>query len=584
MLIVNINYTIDLENYLDRWDVMSGMDMFMTIIAIFGGLGVFLYGINLMGDSLKAIAGDRLKVFIEKTTNTPIKGILVGTLVTALIQSSSGTTALTVGLVRAGLMTFPQAVGIIMGANVGTTITSFIVGLNIEKYSLIFVGIGAILIFFIKQEKIRQLGSIILGFGLLFYGLGLMGDSLKSILKAYEEPTSKLFTFLASNPILGLFIGTAITAVVQSSSATISILQTLYGQGAIALIGAIPILLGCNIGTTITACFACVGGGTEAKRTAFVHALFNVIGALLFMILLIPYSKLVLLIQDNLLSGLFGPNGEPPKMTLAIAHMIFNLATTFILFFFIKQMVWVATKVIKDKEIPEDKIIDELLDYSLIEKSSILALSFVKRAVDYMASKVRTYVHITKGYAFVRDDSILAKGEALERDINVLDKRIHDYLIKLTIVDLSKDSSKFLSKYLDQIKDLERVGDHCTNLLEFFKERYEKNMHLSDDGTQDLEQIFDVLMQMTDKTTEAIEKWSSQEAVEASKFEDQIDKLQDVLHERHVHRVNNGLCSFINTERYVEILSNIERMGDHLENICQSITTDEYCKYDEFDH
>ncbi len=560
------------------------MEMFITVIAILGGLGIFLYGINLMGDSLKAIAGDRLKVFIEKTTNTPIKGILVGALVTALLQSSSGTTALTVGLVRAGLMSFPQAVGIIMGANIGTTITSFIVGLKIEKYALLFVGIGAILIFFFKKEKIQQTGSIILGFGLLFFGLQLMGDNLEVIFDQFEDQTSKLFQFISSNPILGLFIGTGMTALVQSSSATISILQSLYEQGNIALIGAIPILLGCNIGTTITACFACIGGGTQAKRTAFVHALFNILGALLFMCILIPYSKLVGLIESTILSSIYQSNGAPLKMTLAIAHMIFNLTTTFILFFFIKQMVWLATKVIKDKANPQEKIIEELLDYSLIEKSSILGLSFVKRAIDYMADCVKSYVYIAKEYSFERKDDRISEGAELEKTINCLDKRIHDYLIKLTIVDLSKDSSKILSQYLDYIKDLERVGDHCTNILEFFEERYEKDMTLSDDGVQDLSQIYGVLLTMVDNTIDAIKEWSMEKAQVASNCEEEIDKLEEVFHERHVHRVSSGVCSYVNAEYYVEILSNIERMGDHLENICEGILTNEYCKYDEFNH
>lgn len=560
------------------------MEMFITVIAILGGLGIFLYGINLMGDSLKAIAGDRLKVFIEKTTNTPIKGILVGALVTALLQSSSGTTALTVGLVRAGLMSFPQAVGIIMGANIGTTITSFIVGLKIEKYALLFVGIGAILIFFFKKEKIQQTGSIILGFGLLFFGLQLMGDNLEVIFDQFEDQTSKLFQFISSNPILGLFIGTGMTALVQSSSATISILQSLYEQGNIALIGAIPILLGCNIGTTITACFACIGGGTQAKRTAFVHALFNILGALLFMCILIPYSKLVGLIESTILSSIYQSNGAPLKMTLAIAHMIFNLTTTFILFFFIKQMVWLATKVIKDKANPQEKIIEELLDYSLIEKSSILGLSFVKRAIDYMADCVKSYVYIAKEYSFERKDDRISEGAELEKTINCLDKRIHDYLIKLTIVDLSKDSSKILSQYLDYIKDLERVGDHCTNILEFFEERYEKDMTLSDDGVQDLSQIYGVLLTMVDNTIDAIKEWSMEKAQVASNCEEEIDKLEEVFHERHVHRVSSGACSYVNAEYYVEILSNIERMGDHLENICEGILTNEYCKYDEFNH
>ena len=546
-------------------------NIFETLMFIIGGLGIFLYGINLMGDSLKEIAGDRLKVIIEKTTNTPVKGILVGALVTAIIQSSSGTTALTVGLVRAGLLSFPQAVGIIMGANIGTTVTAFIVGLNIGAAALWFVGIGAVLIFFFSKPKIQQLGKIILGFGLLFFGLETMGDSLKELLKVYETQTTALFTWLAKSPIgwiMGLFVGTGVTAVVQSSSATISIVQKLYGQASIPLMGALPILLGCNIGTTVTAMFACVGGGTQAKRTSFVHAVFNIFGAVLFMILLVPYTALVQLIEDSIL----GPIGADPSMTLAFAHIIFNLVTTFILYFLINKIVALAVKLIKDtdKDV-EDKILEELLDYSLINRSSVLALSFVKTAINHMSELVNRFIHISTEYSFTKNDEYLEEGEKLEKTINLLDQRIHDYLIKLIITDIDERASNTISRYLDQIKDFERLGDHCKNLFGFFKERYENEMELSNEGKQDLTQIYQVLVDMSDLTTLAVKKWSKDEAYAALKCEVEIDKLEEVFHGRHVHRINTGACSVLNSEHFVEVLANVERMGDHMENICESI-------------
>lgn len=556
------------------------VEMLMFII---GGLGVFLYGINLMGESLKELAGDKLKVIIEKTTNTPIKGILVGALVTAIIQSSSGTTALTVGLVRAGLLSFPQAVGIIMGANIGTTITAFIVGLDIGASSLWFVGLGAILLFFVKKDKIKKLGSIILGFGLLFFGLEAMGDALKALLNTYEEQTTRLFTYLANTPIgkiLGLFVGTGLTAIVQSSSATISIVQKLYSQGSIELGGALPILLGCNIGTTVTAMFACIGGGTQAKRTSLVHAIFNIFGAVLFMILLKPYTLLVQMIEKSMLE----PMGADPSMTMAFAHIIFNVVTTLILYFLINKIVKLATKLIKDKDNDENKIIDELLDYSLINRSSVLALSFVKTAIDYMAEKVKRFIYISREYSFNQINEYLEEGDKLEETINCLDKRIHDYLVKLMITDLDAKQSNKLSKYLDQIKDLERLGDHCKNLLGFFKERYDNKLELSIDGIQDLEQIYGVLVNMTNLTVDAIVKWNKEEAENASKYEDEIDKMEELFHGRHVHRLNNGCCSVLSAEHFVEVLANIERMGDHLENICESIIIENTSQYDEYNH
>lgn len=555
------------------------------IMMIIGGLGLFLYGIELTGDSLKAIAGDRLKTFIEKSTNTPIKGILIGAIVTILLQSSSGTTALTVSLVRAGLLSFPQAVGIIMGANIGTTITPFMMSLKIEVFALWFVGIGALMIFFFKKVKVKQTGSMLLGFGLLFLGLWFMGNPLKEILSAYEEPVRILFSWLENWPIFGLLLGTLITALVQSSAATILILQTLLGAGSISMAGALPILLGCNIGTTVTALIASFGGGTEAKRTAFVHSLFNIMGSILFFILTIagpggkgPFT----LLMEWVDSAWF--DGTNKEMTLAFAHIFFNVLTTFILYFFINQMVRLTNFIIHDQKDEREKIVDELLDYSLINKSSVLALSFVKKAINYMAECVREYVGIAEKYSFEQNDTIPGKGLELEKTINCLDKRIHDYLIKLTITDLDQNSSTLLSKYLDLIKDLERIGDHCTNIVEFFKERYDKDMHLSDDGAQDLQQMYSVLTSMIDGTVISLIEWDGEKAILTAKYENEIDRLEDFFHERHVHRVNSGACTVINAEHYVEILSNVERMGDHLKNILDGIMTDEYCKYDEFNH
>lgn len=546
---------------------LSASEIIINLIAVLGGLGLFLYGINQMGDSLKAIAGNKLKVFIEKTTNTPLKGILVGIVVTALIQSSSGTTALTVGLVRAGLMTFPQAIGVIFGANIGSTITSFIVSFNIEKYSLLFVGLGALIIFFINNEKVKEVGKIIFGFGLLFFGLMTMGDALSNILNAYEQQTTAIFTLLSDIPVLGLLVGAAITAVVQSSAATVSILQSLYQQGTISIYGAIPILLGCNIGTTITACIACVGGGVQAKRTAFVHVLFNIIGSILFMILLWPFSKLMILIESSLLSGL----GPRPRMTIAVCHILFNIITTFIMFFFIPLLVKLAIKTIKDRSEKKENILEELLDYSLIEKSPTLALAFSKKSIDYMCNCVLEYVVMARDYSFDSKKSYGTKPKEIEEIIDILDKRIHDYLIKITLTDLSKDNSASLSVYLDVIKDLERIGDHCTNLFEFFLDRYSTNKELSIDGSQDLEQYYDTLIEMVKTAVEAFSKLDNELAKKVNNYEQQIDKLEDIFHKRHLHRVDSGACTYINTDHYVEVLANIERIGDHLENIAEGV-------------
>lgn len=538
-----------------------------TFLFVFGGLGIFLYGINLMGDSLKDLAGDKLKMIIEKSTNTPLKGILVGALLTAVLQSSSGTTALTVGLVRAGLMSLPQAIGIIMGANIGTTITSFIVGLNIAEYSLIFIGLGAILIFFINGRKIKDLGKVICGFGMLFFGLQLIDSGLDFIIVEYNAQITSLFETFGKFPILGLFTGTLITAVVQSSSATIAILQSIFQTGKITLLGALPILIGCNIGTTVTAVIAAVGGNTESKRTAVVHATFNIFGAVLFMIILrFGFTPLMTLI-DNALGG-------SSKMTIAFAHMIFNATTTFVLFFFVKWMVKFAYFVIKDdktKEEVESKLLEELLDYSLIKKSTALALSFVSKCMDHMGTLVTEFYVLATNYSKENNEESFVKGQELEEKIDSFDKRIHDYLINLTLENVHPNESHLISQYLDTIKDYERIGDHCSNIMDFFKDRYERKLELSLDSMQDLEQMFSKVDTMVVNATEALTTWDVDKANIVEETERTVDQLQETLHERHNHRMSVGSCSYDNSDYYVELLANLERIGDHCKNVADTV-------------
>lgn len=552
-------------------------NMFYTIIGIIGGLALFLFGINMMSDGLKKLAGNKMKMIIEKTTNTPLKGIFVGAFVTALIQSSSGTTALTVGLVSAGLMTFPQAVGVIMGANIGTTVTSLLIGLDISKYSLIFVAVGSFILFFSKKAKIKEAGYVVLGFGLLFYGLELMSSGLSSILEQYNDFAVSIFQTFSQWPILGLFVGILFTAVIQSSSAAIGILQSLYAVGNISLVGAIPILLGANIGTCITAVLAAWGSSVEAKRTALVHAMFNVFGALLFMIILrFAYAPFIGLIEST-----FNLN---PKMTIAVAHFIFNIVATFILYFFIKYMVAFANKVIKGKE-EDNVILHGLSDYSLIERSPIVAIEFAKKAVDYMGEKTLEYFDLTKNYSFTNISGAVEQYSVFEQEINSLDKRIHDYLIKFTLIDfLDKDTSNKLSKYLDTIKDLERIGDHCTNIFEFFKERYESKQVLSSDGAEDLKVMYETLDEMVHSSILALANWDKDLALSVSPNEEKVDRMEEVFRKKHILRINNGLCSVSSTDYYVDILSNLERIGDHSNNIAGNVINDEYCEFDEFNH
>ncbi|MCK5762008.1 MAG: Na/Pi cotransporter family protein, partial [Candidatus Izimaplasma sp.] len=425
------------------------IDWKTTIFAIVGGLGIFLYGINLMGDSLKALAGSKLKVIIEKTTNTPIKGVFVGIIITGLIQSSSGTTALTVGLVRAGLMTLPQAIGIILGANIGTTVTSLLLGLPIKEYALPIMAVGSFLIFFINSKKYKQLGAVFLGFGMLFYGLDIMGGALKGLASLPEFKAA--LQAVGDVPILGLFVGAGTTAIIQSSSATIGILQELYTTGAIPLVGAVAIVFGDNIGTTVTAVFASIGGSIAAKRTALAHVLFNLLGSLVFMLLIIPYTAFIQLLEDQFIDVAVANN---LKLTISFAHMGFNIINTLIFFFLIKQLVWMVTKIIKGDDSLFKVDVNSLQD-DLIEEAPTLALESAKVIVLNMGKVAQQMVETVIEYSFTNKKKLLEKGDQYEEMLDTIDQKVHDYLVRIAQFGLDNDSSQLQASYVDTIRDFD---------------------------------------------------------------------------------------------------------------------------------
>ena len=541
-----------------------------TIFAIVGGLGIFLFGINMMGDSLKAIAGSKLKIIIEKTTNTPIKGILVGVIITGLIQSSSGTTALTVGLVRAGLMTLPQAVGIILGANIGTTVTSLLLGLPIKEYALPIMAMGSFLIFFINSKKVKQLGGVILGFGMLFFGLDVMGGALKGL--AYLPEFKAALESVGEWPILGLFVGAASTAVIQSSSATIGILQELYTTGAIPLIGAIAIVFGDNIGTTVTAIFASIGGSIAAKRTAAAHVVFNLLGSIVFMFLLVPYTNFIQLLEDRFID-VSDPNNM--KMTISFAHMFFNIFNTFIMFFFIKQLVWLVTKIVRGDDSIIEVDVDTLSD-DLILEAPVLALESAKMVITNMGKLTEQMFEGVVSYSFERNNKTYENGFQIEEILDTIDKKAHDYLVKIAQTGMNQENAQLQAEYVDTIRDFERIGDHCINLFQFFEHRYDNKMVLSPDAKKELSKLYDVVKETIKYTLEAFENYDLEAAKKVMERENIIDRLVIKNRKRHIMRINNNESSETSDGFYVDILSNIERIGDHCNNIVINIIQENY--------
>ncbi len=547
--------------------LLADHNWMQTIFLVLGGLGIFLYGIHLMGESLKLLAGNKLKVMIEKTTNTPLKGIFVGIIITGLLQSSSGTTALTVGLVRAGLMTLPQAVGIILGANIGTTVTSFLIGLKISNYALPIMGTGALLIFFMKHKKWNRFGGVLLGFGMLFYGLSLMGGALKVFVE-YEAFTTALLN-VSGRPFLGVIVGALLTALVQSSTGTIGILQELYTTGAMPLVGAVAIVFGSNIGTTITAIFASIGGSVAAKRTAAAHVIFNVAGSLFFLLLIHQYTAFITILENFF----FGEDKE--AMTISFAHIFFNIFTTFITYFFIKYLVAFTIRIIPGEDAMEGVNVDRLQD-KLIEEAPALALENAKQIIINMGLIVeRMYLESTQ-YSFEEDKKLLESGRQLEEIVDTIDQKVHDYLVKVSLTDLDQNLAHLQASYIDAIRDFERIADHSQNLFDFFEFRHENKQVLTEEAKEDLKHLYAVVTDTIRITIEAFQEHNRIKAKQVLEYEDLIDTLVRKYRKRHVMRTNECTSPDCDDQLFVDILSNVERIGDHCTNIVDNILHENY--------
>lgn len=529
-----------------------------------GGLGIFLFGIKFMGDGLQKSAGDRLRDLLDRYTTNPLMGVLAGILVTVLIQSSSATTVITVGLVSAGFMTLRQSIGVIMGANIGTTVTAFIIGINVGEYALPIIAAGAILLFFFKNKKVHNFGQIIFGFGALFYGLELMSEGMKplSTLESFHELTINL----SSNPILGVIVGTVFTVIVQSSSATIGILQGLFSEQLVNLDAALPVLFGDNIGTTITAVLAAIGTSVAAKRAAAVHVLFNLIGTTIFLILLKPFTLLIESIQAGL--------GLNPEMTIAFAHGIFNSTNTLIQLPFVAVLAFIVTKLIPG----EDSVLEykaKHLDPVFIEQAPSIALGQAKEEVLRMGQFALRGLEETNEFLKTKLPKHSDKAVHLEEAINNLDRKITEYLIELATSSLSEHESEEHTMLMNTIRDIERIGDHYENIIELVEYQQANKVRITDSAMADLDEMFKLTISTVLESLEALDHKDKEAASHVVQKEEAIDKMERKLRKQHIIRLNEGLCSAQAGIVYVDIISNLERIGDHAVNIAEAILGEE---------
>lgn len=525
-----------------------------------GGLGLFLFSIKYMGDALQKAAGDRLRGILDRFTTNPFMGVLVGIIVTVLIQSSSGTTVIVVGLVSAGFMTLRQAIGVIMGANIGTTVTAFIIGLDVGAYSLPIMALGALLIFFFKKNKIQNIGEVIFGFGGLFYGLELMSDGMKPL----RESASfiDLTVSLSDMPILGVVVGTVFTLIVQSSSATVAILQGLYAENILTLGASLPVLFGDNIGTTITAVLAALGTSIAARRAAAVHVLFNIVGSVIFLILLVPFTAYVEWIATVL-------NLEA-KMQIAFAHGSFNVANTIIQFPLIGAWAWLVTRVI-----PGEEVLIEFkpkhLDIHFIEQSPSIALGQAKEEILRMGQFAVRGLEESYEYLKTKSKKNAETAYQLEDAINNLDQKITDYLILISAESISAADSTRHTMMMETVRDIERIGDHFENIIELIDYQENNRVTMTDDAMDDLTEMFKLTIATVIKSLDALDTTSHELAREVAEQEDLIDKMERKFRKKHILRVNEGRCSAQAGIVFVDIVSNLERIGDHAVNIAEAI-------------
>ncbi len=532
-----------------------------NILFLLGGLGIFLYGIKLMGESLKELAGDNLRDLINKYTSNKYMGILVGIFVTVFIQSSSGTTALTISLVRAGLMSLTQSIGVIIGSNIGTTVTAFLLGLKIKDYALLFIFVGALVYMFSNRRKNGLRGQIVLGFGMLFYGMALMDAPLSQL--ADTPQFEQMMSAVAQTPILGIAIGAILTMLVQSSSATIGILQVIYASGAIPFSIAFSILLGDNIGTTVTSFLASIGGSRDSQRAAFSHFSFNLFGTVLFFIIMYVlggidfYETFIMTLAPN---NLF--------LQIAFSHFFFNVTIALILMFFISNIEQFVKFIIPISE--EEKTIDiheHILDENLIATAPLMAIDQGKNGLVHMIKIVQRQIEDSILFIETKEKKYYAHVLQLEFAVNTFDKRIRIFMRDLSNQMLDEETMKKAYGYLYSVGDLERIGDLSENIVtkvEMFLDNGEK---IEDVVKEELVKMLKVVNKGLKYLIKMYETGDHYIVGMIYENEKHLDKMERKYTKNHLNRVQEQSKYGKTTVFYVDLISDIERMGDHLENM-----------------
>ncbi len=544
-----------------------------NLFTFVGGLGMFLYGMNIMADGMQKTTGDKMRQLLGILTNNRIMAVIVGALITAIVQSSGATTVMVVGFVNAGIMSLGQAVGVIMGANIGTCITSWIVSLgqvgetfkavSPDFYAPLLIGIGAFLIMFCKKQGKKLAGEILVGVGLLFIGLSFM----KNAASAYSDLPIfvNAFKLFGSNPIIGISIGVLITALMQSSSAAVGILQTIASTGGVVTTAsAVYISLGSNIGSCFTALLSSIGAPKTAKRAAVIHLLFNIIGAVVF------GTVLFLVFTLNPLMG----TGSINSVGISIFHTIFNITCTLLLLPFSDLLVKISGKIVKanDNDIVKDSTEPTLnhLDERILETPSFAVESVVKEVV-YVGEMAFENLKLAIHSMLDNNSEEASKVKEVEENIDKMVSKISDYLVKISNLSINEKQHQIVNNMFYTISNIERVGDHAENIAELAEEKIANNIVFSESATMEMEEMCDTVIKAYENALLARKNKSIEYVRKVVKYEDKADMLEDELREQHIERLSSNKCNSEAGVIFIDALTNLERVSDHSLNIANYV-------------